>query len=93
MLNLEITPDDGEAFTVVATSRDIAKWEKTTKGATFAGFQNDQKLSDLYKIAFYAAKRRGLWAGTLTEFEEGTDLDILDDEDEDGEADPTRSAA
>lgn len=92
MLNLKIIPDDGEAFAVVATSRDIAKWEKTTKGATFAGFQAEQKLSDLYKIAFYAAKRRGLWDGTLAELEDGADLDILDD-DEDSEPDPTRSAA
>lgn len=92
MLNLRIIPDVGEAFNVVATSRDIAKWEKTTKGATFASFQSEQRLTDLYKIAFYAAKRHGLWDGTLAELEDGADLDILDDEDED-EPDPTRSAA
>lgn len=92
MLNLKIIPDDGEPFAVVATSRDIAKWEKTTKGATFAGFQAEQKLSDLYKIAFFACVRRGLWPRTLGEFENTVDLDIIDD-DEDSEPDPTRSAA
>jgi hypothetical protein len=92
VLNLKIVPDDGEAFTVVATSRDIAKWEKTTKGATFAGFQNEQRLTDLYAIAYHAAKRRGLWPGTLKELEDGADLDIIDD-DEDGEPDPTQPAA
>jgi hypothetical protein len=90
MIRLKIMPDSAEPFEVTATTRDIVKWEKTTKGATFAAFQAEQKITDLYKIAFYAALRHGLYTGTLADFEDGVDLDILDDEDE---PDPTRSAA
>lgn len=90
MLHLKIMPEDGDAFEVTATTRDIAKWEKTTKGATFASFQSEQKISDLYKIAFYACTRKGLYSGALADFENGVDLDILDDEDEG--SDPTPSA-
>lgn len=92
MLRLKIMPDDGDPFEVTATTRDIAKWEKTTKGASFAGFQAEQKITDLYRIAFHAATRQGLYVGNLAAFEDGVDLDILDS-DEDAETDPTRSAA
>jgi hypothetical protein len=91
VLNLKIMPDGAEPYEVTATTRDIAKWEKTTKGATFAAFQAEQKITDLYRIAFHAAVRRGLYTGTLADFEDGVDLDILDDDQD--EPDPTRSAA
>jgi hypothetical protein len=91
MLRLKIMPDDGEPFEVTATTRDIAKWEKTTRGATFAGFQADQKITDLYRIAYHSVVRQGLYTGTLTDFEDSTDLDVLDDEE--SEPDPTPSAA
>jgi hypothetical protein len=93
MLRLKIMPDDGDSFEIVATTRDIAKWEKTTKGATFAGFQADQKITDLYKIAWFACQRQGVnyVADSLASFEAGVDLDVLDDED--AEPDPTQSAA
>lgn len=93
MFRVKVMPDDGEPFIVTVTTRDISKWEKTTKGATFATFQADQKISDLYKITYYACVRQGLDTGTpqtLAEFESGADLDFLDDEDD--EPDPTPSA-
>ena len=37
MFSFKVTPDGGESFDVKVTSRDIAKWEKTTKGASLAG--------------------------------------------------------
>lgn len=93
MFKFRIMPDDGEPFTVVATTRDIARWEKTNKGASFAALQADMHVVDLYKIAYYACQRQGIdTPRTLVEFESGVDLDVLDD-DEDAEPDPTRSAA
>lgn len=92
MIRFTIMPDGVEPFDVVASTRDIARWEKVTKGASFAALENDKKVSDLYKIAFHASVRQGFWTGTLAEFEQDVDLDFPED-DEDGEADPTRSAA
>lgn len=94
MLPFKIVPDDGEPFEIVATSRDVAKWERVTKGASFGALEVEKKISDLYKIAFHAAVRLGRWDGTLAEFEAGCDFDLLDDEAEDevGEPDPTPSA-
>ncbi|MEV0902891.1 hypothetical protein [Actinoplanes sp. NPDC049802] len=89
MFKFNVTPDDGPAYEVVATTRDVAKWERTTKGASLAGLQSDMKAVDLYRIAYHASVRQGLYAGTLADFEDSTDLDVLDLED----PDPTRSAA
>jgi hypothetical protein len=89
MIRFKVMPDGAESFEVTATTRDIAKWEKTTKGATFARFQDERKITDLYKIAFHAVIRQSLYTGTLADFEDGVDLDILSED----EPDPTRSAA
>jgi predicted Rdx family selenoprotein len=91
MLPFKIIPDDGEPFEIVATSRDVAKWERVTKGATFGALEVEKKISDLYKIAYHAAKRLGHWDGTLAEFEASCDFDLLDEEQ--NEPDPTPSAA
>lgn len=93
MIRFKVVPDGAEPYEVTATTRDIAKWEKTSKGASFASLEADQKITDLYKIAYWASLRQGFWHGTLTEFETDTDLDLLSDDDEDGEPDPTQSAA
>lgn len=95
MINLKVMPDEGEPYELKATTRDIAKWERTNKGASFAGLQRDMHAKDLYVIAYHAATRKGLFAGTAAEFAESCDLDVLDDDDdeEDGEPDPTPSAA
>jgi hypothetical protein len=90
MFRFKVMPDDGEPYEVVATTRDIARWEKTTKGASLAALQKDLKATDLYKVAYWSVQRQGLYDGTMADFEQGVDLDILDDEEE---ADPTRSAA
>lgn len=95
MIKLKIMPEDGKPFVIVCTTRDIARWEKTTKGASFAGLQADMKVTDLYKIAWFAIERLGVDTGlpnaTLRDFERDVDLDVLDMEDDD-EPDPTRSA-
>lgn len=89
MFKFKVMPDDGESYEIIATTRDIAKWERTNKGASFASLQNDMKMTDIYKVAFHSVQRQGLYDGTMKDFEESCDLDILDME----EADPTQSAA
>lgn len=91
MFRVKIIPDGGDPFEVVAGTRDIAKWEKTTKGATFAAFQADQRITDLYIITFHALVRQSLWDGTLADLLDTCDLDLIDEDGE--EADPTPSAA
>lgn len=94
MFRVKVMPDGGDPFVVTVTTRDISKWEKVTKGATFAGFQEQQKISDLYKMVYYACLRQEIDTGThrtLVEFESSADLDVLGDDEED-EPDPTRPA-
>lgn len=91
MFRFKVMPDAGEPFEVTATTRDIAKWERTTKGASLAGLQSDLRAVDLYKVAFHAVTRQGLYSGALKDFEDSVDLDVLDDDQD--EPDPTRSAA
>lgn len=91
-LPIEVTPDGGEPFRVVATSRDIRQWERVHKGFVFANMAS-LSMTDLYGIAYWACKRRDLYAGTLAEFETGHDLDAMDDEAEEAdEPDPTPAA-
>lgn len=90
MQKFMVIPDEGDKYEVTATTRDIAKWEKTNKGATFGSFMRDMKMTDMYKLAYNSATRLGLFEGTLEEFEESCDLEVLEDEEE---SDPTRSAA
>ncbi|MCM4080409.1 hypothetical protein [Paractinoplanes hotanensis] len=89
MIKLKIMPDEGDAYELAATSRDIAKWERTNKGASLAKLQADMHATDLYKIAYNAAVRTGQFDGTAKDFEESCDLDELDED----EVDPTQSAA
>ncbi|HEY3516613.1 MAG TPA: hypothetical protein VGL98_06155 [Gammaproteobacteria bacterium] len=89
MFRFKVMPDDGEPYEVTATTRDIAKWERTTKGASLAGLQRDMKVTDLYRVAHFACERQGLYDGTAKDFENDVDLDILDAD----EPDPTKSAA
>ncbi len=91
MITMEIIPDDAEPYRVVATSRDIAWWEKTTKGASFAKLQEDMHMIDLYKIAWRASTRLGLFEGTQQEFADSCDLKQEDDDE--GESDPTPPGA
>jgi hypothetical protein len=89
MFTIKVVPDNGEPFEVESQTRDILKWEKTTKGAS-AHQLREASFEALYKIAWIVAQRTGQFPGTLREFEETVDLDILGGEDE---PDPTQSAA
>jgi hypothetical protein len=90
MFRVKVIPEDGEPYEVKTTTRDIAQWERRNKGASFAGLQADMHMTDLYKVTHLAAVRQGQFTGSLNDFENMVDLDILDSEDE---PDPTQSEA
>lgn len=91
MLRFKVMPDGGEFYIIDATTRDIWKWEKTTKGASFGDLKDNMRMVDLYRIAYWAAVRQGRYGGTLAEFEESSDLDILKGPDQEADdVDPTR---
>lgn len=84
-------PDEGEVYEVVAKTRDIEFWERTHRGRTVKTLTEQQSLTQLYEVAYVAAKRRGLCSGTYEDFRDSTDLEVVDGDDEG--ADPTPSAA
>lgn len=86
MFSVKVIPDHGDEYEVTATSRDVSKWEKTTKGAAMAQLRSELRMADVYKITYHAVVRQQLFAGTMAEFEDGHDLDLLDEE----EVDPTQ---
>lgn len=88
MFTFTVKPDGGDPFEVTAGTRDVLKWERTTKGASLGQLKEGVTLGALYRIAHIAAVRQRLFAGTLVEFEETCELEF----DEDDEPDPTRPA-
>lgn len=98
MYDFKVRPDGGEEFEVKATTRDVLRWEKGGKpnSRSMTLMQEEQRLGDLYEIAFYAAKREGLFDGKLSDFETTCDLDlkgVTDGSEPDDEVDPTQSEA
>jgi len=58
-ITFEITPDGDKPFEVVATSRDLARWEAMGKGRSVAQFADGgASMQDLYQIAWLAMSRR-----------------------------------
>lgn len=98
MMRFDVTPDGGDTFRVVAASRDVLAWEKAGKGRSFKQLGEEMTMAGLYGLAYFAARRQGLFSGTLPEWEESVDLmpvgdDEDDQEDQDGEGvDPTQPA-
>jgi hypothetical protein len=87
--------DSGESLRFESDSRDVANWERTTKGATMgslaAGEGAGLSFSALYKIAWFAARRLMLIPQdmTLPAFQTEYAIDIEPDQkpaesDEDG---------
>ena len=61
--------------TVIATSRDIAAWEAAKAGRSIAQLVGDGvTMSELYALAWTAAKRREQFEGSLAEFKASVDL-------------------
>lgn len=86
----EVRPDDGEPYRVTAHSRDILTWEKAGKGRSLGELAQNPSLGAFYGLAYFAARRQGLFTGTLAEFEQQVDLEPLDDEEDEEAPDPTR---
>ena len=98
MFTFTARPDQGDALTFDSDSRDVAQWERTTKGATMGSLAADNgaglSFTALYKIAWFAARRLHLIPQDMTaaDFERQYAIDIEgadqgDDEDEDTEGD------
>lgn len=80
MIHFKCRPDDADMFEVEATTRDILTWERTNRGKTMAKLLEDQSITDMYALAFIAARRQRLWTATVREFEEFVDLDFSESE-------------
>lgn len=89
MFRFTIRPDDGDPWEVEATTRDVARWERTDKTASLHRLENEYRATDLYSIAYYAALRQGLFEGKLSDFQSSCDIEMTGED----EADPTRPAA
>lgn len=89
MLEFRVVPDDGSAFELVADTRDVLVWEKTAKGRTMKNLMEDIAITDMYRIAYIAAKRQGLYDGNQQEFEQSVVIDLQNGE----SPDPTQAAA
>lgn len=90
MFNFKVSPDGKEPYEVTATARDVAKWERTNKGAALAQLGGDgTRMTDFYKIAYHASVRHGQFTGTVTEFEDNCDIEAYEVE---GSANPTQPA-
>lgn len=93
MMTFEVTPDDGDTYRLEAGSRDVLTWEKAGKGRSFGqlGSGESMRMEHLYGLAYYAARRQGLFTGSLAEWEQSVELmPVKDDDDEEGTVDPTR---
>lgn len=88
LFTFTINPDQGDPYEVEATTRDVLQWERNTRGASLKRIMDELHIEDLYKVAYFAAVRNGLFAGTPKEFEASVDLEFEVEEAED----PTQSA-
>jgi hypothetical protein len=91
----KITPDGGDPYRVVADTRDIYTWEKTTpnKSITLQQAMEELRFAELYRIAWIAARRQGMYAGTLDDFAATHQVEPNqedDDQEEDPDAVPTQ---
>ncbi|MFC6156148.1 hypothetical protein [Kribbella jiaozuonensis] len=92
MFTFKVVPDNGDEFVIKAGTRDVLVWEKTNKGKSYAQLLRDPNLTDYYKLSHIAAKRQGLFTGSLKDWEDQHELDLsFDDEAADEEPDPTQS--
>lgn len=85
MIDFTVVVDDGDRYTVKATARDILQWEKSGNGRNFTALMSTLPLADLYRIAYLASVRKGLFDGKSGDFEKTCDLVF----EVDAEPDPT----
>jgi hypothetical protein len=90
MLDVTLTPDDGDTISLHVDSRDVYRWEKCSRGKKSMVDLQQPSMTDMYELAHIACKRKAIFDGTLEEFIDAYAIDI------DGEApdvDPTEPEA
>jgi hypothetical protein len=96
-IHLRVTPDDGDAYVVVADSRDVYLWEKTTpnKSTTILQALEEIRFLEIYRLGWICCRRLGMFAGTLEQFTETMQIEPGEEEQEDDQEqpDPTRGGA
>lgn len=75
----------GNVLDVEAGTGDIYFWEKTHKGKLLSSLQDNKSMVDFYELAHVAAKRAGVFDGSVDDLAGGYDLDA----DSDDGPDPT----
>jgi hypothetical protein len=97
-VTFEVTPDGGDPYRLTVDTRDMYTWEKTTqnKAITLQQAMEELRLVELYRMAWIAARRQGMYSGTLDEFAATHLVEPTGDEDDEEageEAVPTRPGA
>lgn len=82
MFEFTIKPDGADEYQLTADSRDISMWERTTHKASVGQLVEDMKMSELEKIACFAARRSGKFDGEMDRFRAECAIEFHDDEDE-----------
>lgn len=72
----EVTPEGGAPWKVCAFTRDALVWEKAGRGRVVGQLADETtaRLQDFYELAHIAARRQGLFHGTLAELEATCDV-------------------
>lgn len=91
MISFTLTPDHGDSLEIEADSRDIYIWEKTHPGKSLGQLKSKLLMGDLYVIAHITCKR--LAEDVPAKLDDFVSAYALDFEEDDGEPDPTQSAA
>lgn len=93
MITVTVKPDNAEPYEVVADSRDVYVWEKTSRnGITIDRLLESLSMVELYRLAHIAARRQQLYLGDLDSFVETCAIDFVE-EDQQEQPDPTEPGA
>jgi len=90
MFKITYHPDGKDSFILIARSRDVSFWERTTKGASMNALAENPKMALIENLAWCVARRQSKYDGTLEQFQESTDIEF-DPEDDDDELNPTQT--
>lgn len=77
MITLDITPEGGEAYRLVAKTRHVVAWERLGKGRSLSRLQAPT-LTDLAEIAHVTAVREGKFSGSFDNFLDGNEVSAVD---------------
>ena len=77
MITLDITPDAGETYRLVAKTRHVVAWERLGKGRSLSRLQAPT-LTDLAEIAHVTAVREGRFTGSFDNFLDGNEVTAVD---------------